>query len=338
MILNDVFSFYVEAKRLIWSRQTYRTNIGFYANHIEPKFGLHEIGVIQYKDYQKLANSLLDRGLKPKTVKNIFFVLQGMYKFAKKNNWITSTDPIDFVEFPKFDNRRYFTINVELQKKYIRAILDFDEPIYRDIFLFLLHGRRLREVLDLKWQYIDLNDGILYLPAKRNKSRKNLSFQLTDRLIDALRKYQADAIDREGTPFISGYVFVNPDTGTHFNDLRRPWKRLLDKAGLPKIRIHDIRHLVATYAINELELPIEKVSHALGHSDIKVTQGYINPNPENSKFVIDSIFDSVKTPSERYVEDLDRTIKIGEVVQDAVGSFMAVHKKYNLSGITVPRE
>jgi integrase len=295
--------------------------------------GQEKIEVLQYKDYQKLANNLLDRGLKPKTVKNIFLVLRGMYKFAKKNDWVSSTDPIEYVEFPKFDNRRYFTINVTLQVQYIRAIMNFNEDIYRDIFLFLLHGRRLNEVLDLKWQYIDLNEGILYLPAKRNKSRKNLSFQLTDRLIEALKRYQLEAIDRENTPFIQGYVFVNPRTGTRFNDLRKPWKRLLDLAQLPKIRIHDIRHLVATYAINELELPIEKVSHALGHSDIKVTQGYINPNPANSKLVIESIFDSVKTKEERSIDELDYQVAIGEVFQDAIETAASKHQKYSLVGL-----
>ena len=293
MKLADIFKFYIESKQYIVTAQTLRTNIGFFSNHIDPLFGSRDIGTLQYIEYQKFANSLLSRGLAPKTVKNIFLVLSGVYRFAVKNNWYHTTAPIDYVDFPKFDNRRYFTIDVNLQKSYIRAILNYDEPIYKDIFLFLLHGRRLNEVLDLKWEFVDLNEKILYLPAKQNKSKKNLSFMLTDRLIEVLKYYRLQAYIKQGTPFISGYVFVNPNTNNRFYDIRKAWQRLLNRAALPKIRIHDIRHLVATYSINELELPIEKVSHALGHSDIKVTQGYINPKPQNAKQVIDCIFDSV---------------------------------------------
>ncbi|MDD3602346.1 MAG: tyrosine-type recombinase/integrase [Sulfurovum sp.] len=293
MKLAEIFKHYITSKEFVVTPQTLRTNIGFFSNHIDPLFGSREIGTIQYIEYQKFANLLLSRGLAPKTVKNIFLVLSGIYRFAIKNDWIDSSKAVDFVELPKFDNRRYFTLNPHLQRSYIRAILSYHEPIYKDIFLFLLHGRRLNEVLSLKWEFLNLNEKILYLPAKQNKSKKNLSFLLTDRLIDVLQSYQVEAELIQGTPFISGYVFINPNTNNRFRDIRKAWHRLLKRAGLPKIRIHDIRHLVATYSINELELPIEKVSHALGHSDIKVTQGYINPKPENARHVIESIFESV---------------------------------------------
>lgn len=165
-------------------------------------------------------------------------------------------------------------------------------------------------MLDLRWEYLDLNQGIMYLPAKQNKSKKNLSFQLTERLLAVLKRRASEAIDIQGSPFLSGYVFVNPRTGRPYTDIRKAWKRCLSRAGLPMIRIHDIRHLVATYSINVLELPIEKVSHALGHTDIKTTQGYINPRPENARQVIDAVFDSVTGKS--VLNDLDKDFQIAE--------------------------
>ncbi len=294
MTLKDIFEQMMELKAPLISYQTYITNIGFFSNHIDPFFGNRDIGTIQYIDYQKFTNFLLlEKSLKPKTVKNIFVVISSIYKFAKINNWYQGDSPLKYVELPKFDNRRYFTLNVDYQRRYIKAILDFDEPIYRDIFLFLLHGRRLNEVLSLKWEFLDLENGIMYLPAKKNKSRKNLSFELTKPLLDSLECYMYKAFREQNTPFISGYVFKNPKTNTRFKDVRKPWKRLLKKAGLPYIRIHDIRHLVATYSINVLELPVEKVSHMLGHSDIKITQRYINPNPKNAKEVVEVLINSV---------------------------------------------
>jgi len=298
MTLKEIYKYVEELKTPVLSKHTMEVNSNFFYNHIEPYFRNRDIRDIKYIDYQQFANDLLSgrfsgRPLKPKTVKNIFNVLSSIYRMAKINGWYDGEDYLSMVELPRFDNRRYFTLDVEYQKAYIRAILDFDEPQYKDIFLLLLHGRRLREALELKWEYLDLNRGLMYLPAKVNKSKKNLCFQLSDKLIELLKLRYQDAIELQNTTMVSGYVFLNPNTNKPYSDLRKPWARLLKKAGLPKIRIHDIRHLVATYSINILELPIEKVSHALGHTDIKTTQLYINPRPENSKEVIDAVFDSV---------------------------------------------
>ncbi len=76
----------------------------------------------------------------------------------------------------------------------------------KDIFLFLLDGRRLGEVFNLKWEYLDLNQGIVYYPATHNKSRKHLSYELTTDLVNVLKEYQLKAINLQGT------VFINPNT------------------------------------------------------------------------------------------------------------------------------
>lgn len=70
----------------------------------------------------------------------------------------------------------------------------------------------------------------------------------------------------------------------------------MDVNDLPYIRLHDIRHLIGTYSINVLELPIEKVSHALGHTNIETTQKYVTIKPETSKQVIEKIINSVILP------------------------------------------
>jgi len=299
MTLNQLFQHYKELKSLTLSEQSYRTNIGYYENHVQSLLGEHDISHINFIDYQNFANNLLSKPaasgkpLSPKTVKNILVMLHTMYKIARISGWYIGDDIIKYVELPQFDNHRYFTISPEYQKRYILAILNFNEPVFKDIFLFLLHGRRLKEVLQLQWQFLDLVQGIMYLPARKNKSKKNLSFKLTDRQLNSLRFFHSLEIDRQSTVFPMGYVFKNPNTDLPYSDIRKAWRRLLDSYNLPLIRIHDIRHLVATYAINELSQPIEHVSHLLGHSDIQITQRYVNPKPENSKKVMDSLFDSL---------------------------------------------
>jgi len=315
MTIDKLFQEYIELKKVKWSKNTYYPNISNYNKHLYPKIGERDIATLTYIDYQKLANSLLDAGLSPKSVKNIFLLLSGVVHYAQKMYYYSGTDYVQYVEFPEFDNKQYFTLSVKMQKKYIQAIMGFNEPVYKDIFLFLLHGRRLNEILDLQWEYLDLNEKIMYLPAKRNKSKKNLIFQLTDKQMDALRPYQLEAHETQKQAFLKGHVFLNPRTGKRFIDISKAWKRLLKRSDLPKIRIHDIRHLVATYLLNELNVPVEHVSHLLGHSDIKVTQRYINPKPANARLAMDKLFNSVKTEVQQNAEKLNEAIVIGEFVQ-----------------------
>ena len=104
-IIDNIFQQWLELKQPLITKQTYRTYLGFYNNHIYPVVGLRDIKTIHFIDYQKLANNLLNSGLKPKTVKNIFTVLTNIYKFAKKNEWYTGEIFPDMIELPKYDNK-----------------------------------------------------------------------------------------------------------------------------------------------------------------------------------------------------------------------------------------
>ena len=80
---------------------------------------------------------------------------------------------------------------------------------------------------------------------------------------------------------------------TRFKGLRSAWFRFLKNNNLPYIRLYDLRHLLGTYSINFLSLPIEHVSYALGHTNIEITQKYITVKPEISKEVINKVFNSL---------------------------------------------
>ena len=290
--LNQLFSEYIELIEPLQSEQTIRTKKGYYNKHMKERFGEKCIKELKYKDFQLFVNDLLRSGLKPKTVKNIKDILQVLYKMAIKLEYITY-NPLSDIELPKFDNKRHFHYSLEYQQKLIKAIKEFDEPIYKDIFFFLLHGRRLNEVLSLQWNMIDLNKMLYFIPAKINKAKQNMSYKMSKDLFERLSVHYHRACIDQDTLIPKGYIFLNPKTGRKFVDLRKPWKRLLASQNLPHTRIHDIRHLIGTYSINHLEIPIEKVSHTLGHTSIEITQKYITANPETSKEVFEKIIDSI---------------------------------------------
>jgi integrase len=279
---------------MIHSEKTYKTNQGFYNNHIKEVFGEMEVNKIKYSLVQSFADNLLFKDKKPKTVKNILTVLSNLLNLAIKDE-IIDKNIVHFVELPKFDNTRYFDYPVSVQKEFLKAMLTYDEPIYKDIFLFLFHGRRRNEVLSIEFSMIDFEQRIYKIPAKINKAKRNQAHKMTDVLYARLYKHYLIACVNQETKFPVGFVFCNPFTLTRFYDLTKAWTRFLDKNNLPEIRLHDIRHLIGTYTTNTLELPIEKISHTLGHTDIKTTQRYITKKPDSSKEIIDDILNSLRS-------------------------------------------
>ena len=61
--------------------------------------------------------------------------------------------------------------------------------------------------------------------------------------------------------------------------MNRVWGRLRVKAGLPNLRLHDLRHQYASFLVNDGRTLYE-VQKILGHSDAKVTERYAHLNPK----------------------------------------------------------
>jgi len=295
MTLQILFNDYFSMIEPLQSVQTVRTKKGFTQKHIMPVFADMLVSEVTYPMLQKFVNDLLNNDLKPKTVKNILDVIKVVFKLAIRLGLIKE-NPCDYVELPKYDNKRYFSFSTSVQTDFIHALLTYDVYMYRDIFLFLLHGRRRNEVLSLTWDMVDMEQKLYYIPAMINKARRNMSYKMTDILYDRLMLHYLHACVSQNTRHPKGYVFKNSQTQTRFKDLSKAWRRFLSESDLPYIRLHDIRHLIGTYSINVLELPIEKVSHALGHTNVETTQKYITIKPETSKQVIDKIINSVILP------------------------------------------
>lgn len=293
MTLQNFYNEFFELTVPIQSEKTVSTKRAFFKNRILPALGEIEMNEIKYKHIQEFVNALLLE-LKPKTVKNIISGLSTLYRYAQKHE-IVDSNPCVFAELPQFDNKRDFEYSKEVQVEFVKSALTYREPMMRDIFLFLFHGRRKGEVLNLTWDMVDFDQRLYRIPAMINKARKNMSYKMTDILYDRLMFHYLHECINQNTRFPRGYVFVNPETRTKYSYLKKAWDRFLEANDLPKIRLHDIRHLIGTYSINILELPIEKISHTLGHTNVATTEKYVTIKPETSKQVIDKIFASVES-------------------------------------------
>jgi len=89
------------------------------------------------------------------------------------------------------------------------------------------------------------------------------------------------------------HLFVNRRTGKQFVSLHKVWRELRARAGLPHLRIHDLRHQYASFLVNSGRTLYE-VQQILGHSDPSVTQRYAHLSRRSLQDAADSADDVLR--------------------------------------------
>lgn len=134
------------------------------------------------------------------------------------------------------------------------------------IALFLLStGARLNEALSAKWEHVDVEKRIWRVPATNSKSKRMRAIPLNDAAMAEI-----NALNTKGE---YEHLFINKRTKLPYVNIAKVWEDLRKKAGLPKLRLHDLRHQFASFLVNDGQ-SLYTVQQILGHSDPSVTQRY----------------------------------------------------------------
>jgi integrase len=132
------------------------------------------------------------------------------------------------------------------------------------IRLLILTGARLREILKLEWQHVDLERGLLLLPDSKTGAKSIILNAPSQAVLIGLKRVGAHVIAGQR----AGAEGEKPRA-----DLNRPWRSIAKRAGLVGLRLHDLRHTHASFGAGAgLGLPI--IGKLLGHARASTTQRY----------------------------------------------------------------
>ena len=182
---------------------------------------------------------------------------------ARKESYI-QVNPASLVTQNRENRPRNRVITDKEMERLLKAVEQLKDPPIEVAFHLLVEtGARLSEVLNARWQDVDLDEGVWYLPD--TKSGKSQYVPLARKTAARLRNLKEKG----------GYIVPGKNRDQPRYDLRKPWDKVKDLAGFKDITIHDIRR---TFGLDIARRSgIHVASKLLRHSDIRVTERVYAP-------------------------------------------------------------
>jgi integrase len=260
------------------TRENYLNNLN---NHILPAFGSMPVNEIKRKDLKLFFDKLLSKGVASNTVALIRAPISGVLSHALDSELIEHNPIVGLKMIQRKSALEVEPLSKEEVALLLKSAQQYNGGTYSPSILCALRtGMRIGEIKALKWKDLDFENRLIEVKRscrqgrvtkpKNGKSRRvDMTPHLTETL-KALQTAQKKNSLQKGIPF-SEWVFANNRGGTLlYKTFRKALLACLKKAGLRKVRIHDLRHTYATIRLLSGH-NVGDVSYQLGHSSIKIT-------------------------------------------------------------------
>lgn len=232
---------------------------------ILPALGRRKVADIERADVAKLHRSLASTPTEAnRTVSLLRAILNQAERWGLRPE---GSNPCRYVEKYPEQKRERFLTGEEIRR--LGDSLSEAEKVGGElpgvvvaVRLLALTGMRRSEVLGLKWEYVDTERSCFFLPdSKTGRKTVHVGAPVLDLLASAPRL--------EGNPFVC--AGLRP--GAAVVGIDKAWRRIAKRAGLERVRIHDLRHSFASVgAAAGLGLPV--LGAILGHSSPGTTARY----------------------------------------------------------------
>ncbi len=286
MTLNEYFDKWLESSSKL--KNSPRTSYGqkaIYDRYFRDTIGMKKLEKLQPLEIQRVYAGLIDQGLSPQTVKHAHAVIRCSLNQAVK--WkLLARNPALLAETPPVHRQERRVLTAEETKRFIE---ECDKTPNGLIFEFaVLTGMRPEEFLAVQWGDLDferktiqVNRALIrhkgswsFNKPKTHRSRRSITLPapLVHKLVLHKQKQTFQRLKCLNLWEDNDLIFCG-EFGTPLqisNLTYRYFRPILERAGLPQIRLYDLRHTHATLLLSANENP-KVVSERLGHSTIVLT-------------------------------------------------------------------
>jgi len=264
---------------------TYESYRNILNNHLLPALGHIRLQRLTAQHIQSLYAKKQKEGLSPTSIGVTHAVLHRALDHAKRIKLVGS-NVCDDVELPKREVHEIQPLTPEQALMLLQKVREHHLEML--LTLALATGMRRGELLGLRWQDIDLEEGSLQVrrtlsyiahhgfkegEPKTAKSRRKIALpQFVMDLLKRHRMLQLEARLKAGTAWVDRDLVFPNEHGDFLlpMTLFYQFSRLLKEIGLPHMRFHDLRHSAATLLLS-MGVPMKVVQELLGHSNFSTT-------------------------------------------------------------------
>ncbi|MFH0709366.1 MAG: tyrosine-type recombinase/integrase [Pseudomonadota bacterium] len=266
------------------------TEIQFYNNWLQPIY-TKPLNKIAPNDIRDIANTLKNANRSDRTQRRTYQVVNYIYsEINKSTTEFVLISPASMKGLPPLRNKSNLDLPLEKSKAVAQALRNYPVSPYREVFMWLLHGRRRGEVLALKWEDINFEDRTYTIKEISNKAGINMTYKLSNRLFATLEVLAGmKKIDK-----MKGFVFKSSDNTKPLCEatLRNHWKRLSDDK-FPFTRMHDLRKLLGEYLMNQMLQSDNIVDTVLGHIPSGIASRYATMKNTTVGPIVDAALDGL---------------------------------------------
>ena len=289
---------YIKQRKKSWD-----TDDSMLRCHILPALGKKALSAITTQDIEKLMRSMLEggkigapkgrgktkpvtstsdsTGYAPATCNRVAVLLRYLFNLSI-DTWMlpgVSKNPAKKVQlYPENNIRQVF-----LSPEEVGVLVQAGAPkagqqnlsTLKIVMFLVLTGVRKANAFNAKWDEIDEVRGLWHIPMTKSGKPQNL--QLSEEVLTLLK-----TLPSRGE---SDYLFPNPRTSKPFVSIYYSWNTMRCAAGMPKLRMHDLRHTFASLLING-GASLYAVQHLLGHCSPQMTGRYAHLSAQTQRIAI----------------------------------------------------
>jgi integrase len=263
---GEAYELYMDRYAKVENKSSTLKEIERQTKRLLPYWSQRKLSSITRQDAQDMHNRIGREHGKYEANRALAYI-RAIYNKIINWGW-EGTNPAVKIQKFKEQKRDRFILHDELPK-FMEALEAEPNRDMRDFFLMCLYtGARCGNVLSMRWEDIDFSINEWRIPDTKNGEpvRIPLIEQAFEILNNRLHL-------KESTPWVFPSREHKKSKSGHLEEPKAAWKRILDRAGLKNLRIHDLRRTLGSYqAIAGVSLVV--IGKSLGHKSPQSTAIY----------------------------------------------------------------
>jgi len=245
-------------------KRSWRNDLAMYRNRLKEAFGAMRLDAITRQEVQRFHVSLKEQGLSGATADLHLQLIRHVLGTAVSNEVIARNVAAKIPLFRESPHKERYLKDDELVRLLTVLKHDSNRTVSAIVLLLLATGMRVSEVLTAEWRHVNLAAKTLTIEASNSKSKKRQHVPLNEVSLDVIKNLPR----RQGQE----YLFQS-SRGGQMKHVSKVWQRLREEAGIPDVRLHDLRHTAASYMVSSGQ-SLFAVQQVLRHADSKTTLIY----------------------------------------------------------------